>query len=78
MIEKKQLLIELKTLYNWFKIDYPKFEQMFVRREYLDKTDSIRDVMRKKQYLSLTELYEEAEIVAARIKEIRKLLEEQK
>ena len=67
---------KIAELDNWFKTDYLKYEQMFTRREALGKTDIIEDEFRNRvgenAYHSLIELYEEAEIVASEIRELRK------
>ena len=63
---------KLNKLTNWFDKDYPKYEQMFTRREALGKTDVIEDEIRNKTYHNLIELYEEAELVASEIRNLRK------
>lgn len=67
---------KLEELANWFDKDYPKYVQMFTRREALGKTDVIKDEFRNRvgenAYHNLIELYEEAEIVAGEIRELRK------
>lgn len=66
----QQKLSELK---NWFKTDYATYEQMLVRRKTLGIEDTIVDEFRNKTYHNLIELYEEAEVVAKEIRELRKL-----
>ena len=66
---------KLDKLDNWFKTDYAKYEQMFNRREKLGIADIIEDEFRNrvgdKAYHNLIELYEEAEVVAKEIRELR-------
>ena len=62
----------LAELTNWFKTDYTTYEQMFVRRKTLGIEDTIVDEFRNKTYHNLIELYEEAEVVAKEIRELRK------
>lgn len=67
---------KILELDNWFKEDYAKYEQMFNRREKLGIADVIEDEFRNrvgdKAYHNLIELYEEAEVVAKEIRELRK------
>lgn len=63
---------KLKELDNWFKTDYTTYEQMLVRRSYLNLDDEIVDNFRNKTYHDLFELYTEAEVVAKEIRELRK------
>lgn len=78
--EKMNLQIEnnnkISELDNWFKTDYLKYEQMFTRREKLGIADVIEDEFRNRvgenAYHNLIELYEEAELVAEEIRELRK------
>ena len=65
----EQKLIELT---NWFDKDYTTYEQMLVRRKTLGIEDTIVDEFRNKTYHNLIELYEEAEVVAKEIRELRK------
>lgn len=60
------------VLTNWFDTIYPKYEQMFNRRKTLAIEDTIVDEFRNKTYHNLIELYEEAEVVAGEIRELRK------
>ena len=64
--------IKLVELDNWFKTDYATYEQMLVRRKTLGIEDTIVDEFRNKTYHNLIELYEEAEVVAKEIRELRK------
>ena len=64
--------IKLNELTNWFRTDYATYEQMLVRRKTLGIDDTIVDKFRNKTYHNLIELYEEAEIVAGEIRELRK------
>lgn len=61
----------IKAREGWFAKSYTIYEQMLRRREYLQLSDVIKDDIREKTYLSLEELYKEAEIVAAEIRELR-------
>ena len=61
----------IRELDNWFKIDYSTYEQMFNRRKTLGIEDTIVDDFRNKTYHNLIELYEEAEVVAGEIRELR-------
>lgn len=74
-IKKNQLLLENSNkrnkLISWFKDEYTKYEQMLTRRNHLGKKDIIIDKFRNKTYHNLTELYEEAEIVAEEINELK-------
>ena len=63
---------KILELDNWFKIDYTTYEQMLVRRSYLNLDDEIVDNFRNKTYHDLFELYTEAEVVAKEIRELRK------
>lgn len=63
---------KLAELTNWFKTDYATYEQMLVRRKTLGIEDTIVDEFRNKTYHNLIELYEEAEVVAKEIRELRK------
>ena len=56
---------------NWFKINYTEYEQMLRRRKELGIEDTIVDEFRNKTYHNLIELYEEAEVVAGEIRELR-------
>lgn len=62
---------KLTGLTNWFKTDYATYEQMFRRRKELGIEDTIVDDFRNKTYHNLIELYEEAEVVAGEIRELR-------
>lgn len=62
---------KLGDLIIWFDKTYPKYEQMFTRRKTLGIADTIIDEFRGKTYHNLIELYEEAEIVAKEIRELR-------
>lgn len=62
---------KLLELDNWFKTDYTTYEQMFTRRKTLGIEDTIADEFRNKTYHNLIELYEEAEVVASEIRELR-------
>ena len=62
----------LSELLYWFDKDYPRYEQMFTRRKTLGIEDTIVDEFRNKTYHNLIELYEEAEVVAGEIRELRK------
>lgn len=68
--------VKLMELTNWFKNDYTTYEQMFTRREKLGISDVIEDEFRNRvgenAYHNLIELYEEAEVVAKEIRELRK------
>ena len=64
----KEKLFELT---NWFNTDYTTYEQMLVRRKTLGIEDTIVDEFRNKTYHNLIELYEEAEVVAKEIRELR-------
>ena len=66
--EKEQKLLELD---NWFKTKYTEYEQMLIRREKLGIEDIIEDEFRNKTYHNIIELYEEAEVVAGEIRELR-------
>lgn len=63
---------KLNELTNWFDTIYPTYEQMLVRRKTLGIEDNIVDEFRNKTYHNLIELYEEAEVVAKEIRELRK------
>lgn len=62
-------------LNNWFEKDYRKYCEMFTRRAALGIEDVIEDEFRNRvgenAYHNLIELYEEAEIVAKEIRELR-------
>ena len=62
---------KINQLDNWFKNDYTTYEQMLVRRSYLNLDDEIVDNFRNKTYHDLFELYTEAEVVAGEIRELR-------
>ena len=62
---------KIEELDNWFKNDYATYEQMFTRRKALGIEDTIVDEFRNKTYHNLIELYEEAEVVAGEIRELR-------
>ena len=62
---------KLDKLDNWFKTDYTTYEQMLVRRKTLGIEDTIVDEFRNKTYHNIIELYEEAEVVAKEIRELR-------
>ena len=62
---------KLAELTSWFKNDYTTYEQMLVRRSYLNLDDEIVDNFRNKTYHDLFELYTEAEVVAGEIRELR-------
>lgn len=68
-LENERIISELD---NWFENDYKKYEQMFNRRKTLGIEDTIVDEFRNKTYHNLIELYEEAEVVAKEIRELRK------
>lgn len=70
--EKELKQNKINQLDNWFKTDYTTYEQMLVRRSYLNLDDEIVDNFRNKTYHDLFELYTEAEIVAKEIRELRK------
>ena len=63
--------VRIAELDNWFKNDYATYEQMLVRRSYLNLDDEIVDNFRNKTYHDLFELYTEAEVVAKEIRELR-------
>ena len=63
---------KIAELDNWFKTNYTTYEQMLVRRKTLGIEDNIVDEFRNKTYHNLIELYEEAEVVAKEIRELRK------
>ena len=73
----KEALIqfEIEKLDTWFKEKYSMYEQMFTRRKALGIEDVIEDEFRNRvgenAYHNLIELYEEAEIVAKEIRELR-------
>ena len=69
--EKELNQKKIDQLDNWFKIDYTTYEQMLVRRKTLGIEDTIVDEFRNKTYHNLIELYEEAEVVAKEIRELR-------
>ena len=62
---------KLNELTNWFKNDYTTYEQMLVRRKTLGIEDTIVDEVRNKTYHNIIELYEEAEVVAGEIRQLR-------
>ena len=70
--EKELNQNKILELDNWFKNDYVTYEQMLVRRSYLNLDDEIVDNFRNKTYHDLFELYTEAEAVAGEIRELRK------
>ena len=61
----------LSELLYWFRNDYSEYEQMLRRRKELRIEDTIIDEFRNKTYHNLIELYEEAEVVAGEIRELR-------
>lgn len=62
----------LSELLYWFRNDYLEYEQMFTRRKTLGIEYTIIDEFRNKTYHNIIELYEEAELVAKEIRELRK------
>lgn len=64
----QQKIAELK---QWFETDYRTYCEMLTRRQALDIDDKIVDQFRNKTYTNLTELYQEAEVVAQEIKDLR-------
>lgn len=64
--------IKLRELDNWFKTQYREYNEMLTRRKELGIEDTIVDNFRNKTYHNLIELYEEAELVAGEIRELRK------
>lgn len=70
--QKENNAVRIEELDNWFKTDYATYEQMLVRRKTLGIEDTIVDEFRNKTYHNIIELYEEAEIVAKEIRELRK------
>ncbi len=72
--QKENNAVRIKELDNWFKTDYATYEQMLVRRSYLNLDDEIVDNFRNKTYHDLFELYTEAEVVAKEIRDLRKTL----
>lgn len=69
--EQKQNIAQLEY---WFKEKYTEYEQMLIRRKTLGIEDTIVDELRNKTYKSILELYNEAEIVASEIRELRSQL----
>lgn len=69
--EQKQNLAQLEY---WFKEKYTEYEQMLIRRKTLGIEDTIVDEIRNKTYKSIIQLYNEAEIVAGEIRELRSQL----
>lgn len=69
--EQKQNLAQLEY---WFKEKYTEYEQMLIRRKTLGIEDTIVDEIRNKTYKSVLQLYNEAEIVAGEIRELRSQL----
>lgn len=69
--EQKQNLAQLEY---WFKEKYTEYEQMLIRRKTLGIEDTIVDEIRNKTYKSILQLYNEAEIVAGEIRELRSQL----
>lgn len=69
--QKENNKVRIIELDNWFKTDYATYEQMLVRRSYLNLDDEIVDNFRNKTYHDLFELYTEAEVVAGEIRELR-------
>lgn len=63
-----QKILELK---NWFEKDYRTYVEMLTRRQALGIDDKIIDEFRNKTYTNLNELYQEAEVVAQEIKDLR-------
>lgn len=67
---------KIAELTNWFETKYREYNEMFTRREALGKSDVIEDEFRNRvgenAYHNLIELYEEAEVVAKEIRELRK------
>lgn len=74
--QKANNAVTIEKLDSWFENDYKKYEQMFTRRKALGIEDVIEDEFRNrvgdKAYHNLIELYEEAEVVAKEIRELRK------
>ena len=64
----------LLDLDNWFKTQYREYNEMLTRRKELGIEDTIVDEFRNKTYHNLIELYEEAEVVASEIRELRESL----
>lgn len=62
---------KLRELTIWFDKDYPKYEQMLIRRKTLGIEDTIVDEFRNKTYHNIIELYTEAEVVAGEIRRLR-------
>lgn len=63
---------KILQLNNWFKTQYREYNEMLTRRKELGIEDNIVDEFRNKTYHNLIELYEEAEVVAKEIRELRK------
>lgn len=61
----------LFELDNWFKTKYREYNEMLTRRKELGIQDTIVDEFRNKTYHNLFELYNEAEVVAGEIRELR-------
>lgn len=68
-LKSQQKILELK---NWFEKDYRTYVEMLTRRRALGIDDKIIDEFRNKTYTNLIELYQEAEVVAQEIKDLRK------
>lgn len=66
---------KIRGLDNWFRNNYRTYIEMFTRRKALGKTDVIEDEFRNRvgenAYHNLIELYEEAELVAEEIRNLR-------
>lgn len=63
--------ITLNKLDKWFKNQYREYNEMLTRRKELGIEDTIVDEFRNKTYHNLAELYEEAEVVAREIRNLR-------
>lgn len=70
-LKEREKQKQISELDSWFKTDYTTYEQMLVRRSYLNLDDEIVDNFRNKTYHDLFELYTEAEVVAKEIRELR-------
>lgn len=64
----KNKIAELK---QWFENDYRTYVEMLTRRQALGIDDKIVDQFRNKTYTNIMELYQEAEVVAQEIKDLR-------
>lgn len=62
---------KIAELDNWFKTQYREYNEMLTRRKELGIEDTIVDEFRNKTYHNIIELYEEAEVVAGEIRELR-------